>query len=548
MSKLPALAYAAAAPPLNGGVGTTIDAAATALGDVGYQRLGTGPGWPTIVRHELAPAEVGREIRRTPLASIVQMTDVHIIDAQCPARFEYLHPINGSAFRPHETLTVQGLIALVRRVNSLRFGPHTGRAFDAVVSTGDNTDNMELAELEWYLTVLNGGSVAANTGVPGIYEGVQNFGSELYWNPETSLTDQYKAAGFPAIPGLLEAAVQPVTSPGLETPWYSVFGNHDNSVSGVARYGIPPLDQMYTGNFKYASPGAAATRAVADGINTDPAALVSALSTLSIPPRLVTSDPRRRPLTPREYIAAHLNPVHTGPGPVGHGFAADAGKTGIGYYSFEIAPRVVGISLDSTNRAGFVDGSLGQAQFRWLEDTLRAGSSRFYDARGEFVHESTTDTYFVVFSHHTSDTMANLTPDPERPDEIRFSGTHLIELLQRFPNVLAWINGHTHRNQITPWPGPTPEQGFWEINTASHIDFPQLGRIIEVTDNSNGTVSLLSTLFEAMSPYAVDYSDFSPAGLASLYRELSFNDIHRSTSLMGSAQDRNVELLVKTLQ
>ncbi|MFE9579968.1 TIGR03767 family metallophosphoesterase [Nocardia sp. NPDC006044] len=539
---------ATARPLVSDGSGTTLDAVATPLGDHGYQRLGPGPGWPTIIRSDLAEPLPSREDRRVPLASVVQLTDVHIIDAQSPARFEYLHPINGSAFRPQETLTVQGLIALVHRINALRAGPHGGRAFDAVISTGDNCDNMEIAELEWFLTALNGGRIAPDTGLPNVYEGVQKFSSNQYWNPDDPIFDLYKQAGFPTVPGLLEAAIKPVDSPGLTTPWYSVFGNHDNSVSGVAPFGIPPLQAMYTGNLKYVSPASPTARAVSAAIDTDPAAIVAALSAATVPPRLVTADPARRPLSPREYIAAHLDPAHTGPGPLGHGFAPDAGETGIGYYSFEIAPQVVGISLDTANRAGLVDGSLGEAQFRWVEGLLRAGSSKFYDSAGYLTTEPKTDTYFLIFSHHTSATMDNLAPDPERPQELRYSGAQLIELLRRFPNVLGWVNGHTHMNKITPWPGPTPEQGFWEINTASHIDFPQLGRIIEITDNRDGTVSLFSTLFEAMSPYSVDYDDHSPLGLASLYRELSYNDIHRSADLAGAPPDRNVELVVKVLR
>src|ERR1035437_782135 len=53
--------------------------------------------------------------------------------------------------------------------------------------------------------------------------------------------------------------------------------------------------------------------------------------------------------------------------------------------------------------------------------------------------------------------------------------------------VLAWVNGHTHVNDINPRMGPTPERSFWEINTASHIDFPQHARLLEVVDNQDST-------------------------------------------------------------
>ena len=537
------VARAARLPVL--GAGTTLEAVAVPVGASGYRRLAAGPGWPTVVRTELAAARTGREDRRTPLASIVQLTDVHLVDAQSPARVEFLHPLIAAAFRPQETLTGQALVALVRRVNDLAKGPHTRRAFDAVVSTGDNTDNKEHAELTWFLTALNGGRFQPNTGAADRFEGVQNSGATLYWNPESSLQDQYKQAGFPQITGFLGAAIRPVTSPGLRTPWYCVFGNHDDSVQGTIPGGIAGIESLYTGSVKFEVPGSPAeAQAVASALALNPGLLPTALSAFSTPARTVTPDPKRKPFTPKQFIAAHLDPANTGPGPVGHGFTADAADTGIGYYSFEIAPGVVGVSLDSTNRAGFTDGSLGTAQVRWLEKVLRAGSSRYYDRSGSQVRRSVTDTWFVLFSHHTSDTMGNLLPDPAAPFERRWSGKELVDLLHRFPNVLAWVNGHTHDNRVTPWPGTTAEQSFWEVNTASHIDYPQLGRVIEVADNGDGTISLLATLFEADSPYSVDHGDLSPTGLASLYRELSFNDIHVDPTRVGAATDRNVELLL----
>ncbi|MFC4602661.1 TIGR03767 family metallophosphoesterase [Rhodococcus kronopolitis] len=524
--------------------GTTLEAVATPLGGSGYRTLTAGPGWPMVVRGELAGAQSGREERRRVLASFVQLTDLHILDAQSPMRFEYVHPFTGSAFRPHETLTTQGLVSLVSRINSLRGGPHTGRAFDAVVTTGDNTDNKEHAELGWLLTALNGGTFIPNTGAADRYEGVQNSGADLYWNPESSIQDMYKKAGFPEMPGLLGAALRPVTSPGLRTPWYSVFGNHDDAVSGTLPNGIPLLENMYTGSLKIEAPNSEQARAIGSAASSDPSAIPALLSALTTPPRVVTPDASRAPFTPRQYIAAHLDPANTGPGPVGHGFAPDAGESGIGYYSFEIAPGVVGISMDSTSRAGGVDGALGEAQFRWIEQTLQAGSSRYFDDGGRPVTQSRTDTYFLLFSHHTSDTMADLTPDPENPGERRYTGAQLVQLLNRFPNVLAWVNGHTHENRIAPRPGATPAQGFWEINTASHIDFPQHARIIEVVDNADGTVSLLTTLIESDAPYSVPHGDFSATGLASLYRELSFNDIHMEPEEMGVSGDHNTELVL----
>ncbi|RVW05392.1 TIGR03767 family metallophosphoesterase [Rhodococcus xishaensis] len=539
------LQYAGAAPLPTSVAGTTLEAVAIPLGSSGYRKLGAGPGWPTLVRTELAEAKDGREDRRTALASFVQITDVHIIDAQSPMRFEFVDSFNGSAHRPQETLAAQGLTALVRRINALASGPHTQREFDAVVTTGDNTDNKEFAELDWFLTALNGGTITPNTGASDRYEGVQDSDVEMYWNPGSSIQDEYKQAGFPEIPGLLDAAIAPFTSPGLNTPWYCVFGNHDDTPIGTFPNGIPLLERMYTGSLKFMEPGSPelVTSVSSAAVSGNVELVLAALSSFTNPPREVTPDLARTPFTKREFVAEHLKPENTGPGPVGHGFAPDGGETGIAYYSFEIAPGVVGIGMDSTNPVGLAEGSLGEEQFQWIEETLIAGSSRYYDTDGSPVSRQGTDTWFVLFSHHTS-SMDALLPDPANPSERRVPGSELVDLLHRFPNVLAWVNGHSHRNRVRPFEGATPEQSFWEINTASHIDFPQLGRIIEVADNSDGTVSLLATLFEADSPYAVDYTDLSPIGLASLYREFAFNDAAPSSTRAGNAQDQNVELML----
>ncbi len=151
----------------------------------------------------------------------------------------------------------------------------------------------------------------------------------------------------------------------------------------------------------------------------------------------------------------------------------------------------------------------------------------------------------VLFSHHTSTTMGNLLLDPRHFFELRHDGNALVALLQRYPNVLAWVNGHTHRNQITAHGHAVPERAFWEINTASHIDFPQHARIIEVTDNGDGTLSLFTTLIESAAPYGTAFDDTSDAGLASLYRELSFNDPYATPGAkLGTPLDHNTELLL----
>ncbi|ATY14991.1 TIGR03767 family metallophosphoesterase [Amycolatopsis sp. AA4] len=522
--------------------GTTLEQAAYGA-DTGYSRLSAGPGWPVAVRADLVEAKAGRDDRRTALGAFVQFTDLHITDTESPARFEYLHPFIASAHRPQETLGTVATSALVKRVNSLRAGPFTGRQFDFVMTTGDNTDNHELIELDWFLTTLNGGAITPNSGDPNRYEGVQASGNLAFWNPDRQLADDYTRKGFPQIPGLLEAGIAPFTAPGLNLPWYCTFGNHDDSVVGTLPEGIPGIEGWYTGKYKVIGKDESSARKLGTAIQNGQSVPLSELfggGTV----REVTPDPRRRPFSTSEFVKAHLAAKNTGPGPVGHGFT-DANSDGRNvYYTFRIAPGVTGISLDTTTQGGLADGSIGLAQFNWVEATLKRNSSTYYDFFGRKVTHSVTDELFVLFSHHTSGTMGNLLPDMRNLLDPRLNGDTFVAMLQRFPNVVAWVNGHTHLNKITPHVGKTPVQSFWEINTASHIDFPQHARIIELADNHDGTLSLFTTLIEADAPYAVDYSAHTPEALASMYREFSYNDIHANLSHVGETGDRNTELLL----
>ncbi|GHF35780.1 metallophosphoesterase [Streptomyces mashuensis] len=513
----------AAAPT---GAGTTLASVAAPRGTGGYRRLGAGPGWPRVVRSELAEGRSGREDRRTVLASFVQFTDLHLTDVQHPLRYEFFRSGEAGAWRPHEALTLPGVVSLVERVNKVRRGPVTGAPFRFVVTTGDNGDENAKIEAEWFLTALSGGRMNPQTGDPKHYEGVQNSNLKLYWHPDSALRDQDKQLGYPRIDGYLAAACRTVTSPGLNIPWYSTFGNHDLLSGGCYPAAGSFIAEVCVGGRKlqYIPPAEAKWLMEGETAGADPkgARIRDMLNKHRREMRTVTPDPRRVPLTPRQYAALHLEPRFTGRGPVGHGYTRENLDSGNLYYTFRVAEKVIGISIDSTDPGGHYQGSLGTAQLNWLDRTLAQ-------------HK---DEYALVFSHHPSWSMNNTTPDPARPQEARHGGDEILALLQRHNNVLAWINGHSHRNRIRP------RGSFWEIATASHIDYPQLARIIEITDNHDGTISLFTTLIESAAPYRTDFHDLSQTGLASLYRELAFNAPGNDTTLSGTPTDRNTELLL----
>ena len=534
--------------------GTTYESAIVRLSATGYTRLGEGPGFPLVVRAEMAEPKANREDRRRALASIVHLTDIHIIDAQSPARVEFIDryaegPASAvnAAYRPQEVLTSHVGESMVRRVRSLPGGPVTGRRFDCAVSTGDNTDNQQLNELEWFFTVLSGGRLTPNSGGPA-YEGVMDLEPTTYdvhyWHPdnEDPAADNYRLAGFPHIPGLLDAAVKPFDATGLGMTWYSVHGNHDGLAQGNLRSNAV-IEAVAVGPLKVVGLPAGLSPTDAERILTTPGEFDARLFTAG-PARPVTPDEGRRLHSFEEYIRAHME----APGePRGHGLGEANLQDGSLHYTFEVAPGVVGIALDTVHRAGYADGSMPASQLAWLEDRLKEMSSRWFEADGTEVRGGSTDKLVVLFSHHNLYTLGNPFPDPTDADDPKVNGPAIEELLHRYPNVVLWVNGHSHENRITPRPDPagrTP--GFWEVMTAAHVDHPQQARIVEIVDNGDATLSVFATLIEHAAPPAVAPGSTDPVALASVSRELAHNDPQeRAANRLGPPEARNVELLLR---
>ena len=143
----------------------------------------------------------------------------------------------------------------------------------------------------------------------------------------------------------------------------------------------------------------------------------------------------------------------------------------------------------------------------------------------------------MLFSHHTIATMDNPIRADDDPRE-RVLGDAVLELLLRYPNVVLWVNGHTHVNSVTAHARPAGAAapgGFWEVNTASHIDFPQQARIVELADNHDGTISIFGTIVDSAAPLAVPGALDTPQALAALSRELAANDWQERPAAPGAA-------------
>lgn len=539
--------------------------------DGGFHALSQGPGEPYVVRTDLGvQARAGREGRRRAVLAFAQLTDVHLVDAQSPARVEYTDrfddesPQTGifsSAYRAHEMLSTQVADSMVRRIAAIGVGPMTGVPLAFTMSTGDNVDNTQRNEVRWFIDILDGTPIRPDSGDLTRWEGVADsnalFYDPNYWHPDgvpaglsAATVDNYRRLhAFPLVTGLLDAARRPFAPLGVGMPWYAAYGNHDGLTQGNFPHYFP-FTELAVGSAKIIGVPGLNRGALQTAAQTgDVSALQGLLSTALVRP--VTADAGRAVLTRAQMVAEFFT---THGSPVGHGFTPRNVADGTAYYTIDppsAGVPVRGIVLDTVNPNGYDDGSLDTTQLAWLEQQLIAVSRRYYDASGTEVRRTgVTDRLVVVFSHHTIDTMtqtSTLIPGVVDPTA-RVDGATVQALLLRFPNVVLWVNGHTHVNQVVPYRGP--HGGFWEVNTASHIDWPEQARLLEIVDNRDGTLSLFGTIIDSAAPLAWDGRIDTTARLASLSRLLGANDPQApgvtggTDGRRGRVADRNVELLV----
>ena len=477
---------------------------------------------------------------RRSLAYLGHFSDMHIMDAQSPARLEPMaamdHVLWAGAMRPQDTLTVHVAAATVEAMAAARVSPVTGAPMTAAVVTGDSADMMSSLEQRWCVDVLDGATITPNSGAVGVYEGVQAWPEATYaYHPDDPSGDQFGAYGFPTVPGLLTAAVSnPVVSPGLPVPWFSVYGNHDTLLMGTIPVSAS-LRASAVGDTKVVAWEALGVD-VLSGFAADSSPLQRFVQTWisghskGSAVRTVTSDPARKLLEQADFMRLHLDSPAV-PGPVGHGFTPDNIASGRTWWSADAGPVLRLYGLDTCNQVMGADGAVPQEQFDWLRDELDRCAREKRLA--------------VVLSHHNSETLENGAQPAFGAGQRLVHAEEFVAMLTEHPVCVAWVNGHTHFNTVTAHPRADGTGGFWEITTASCIDFPQQQQTIDIVVNRDGTLSIFTTVLDHAAPVQPSAEDLSQQGLAAWSRELSANDwVANTVMLMGSVLDRNTELLL----
>jgi len=544
-------------------------------GASGFDQLGTGAGEPYTVREAgFGAAQPGREGRRVSLAYFGQLSDFQLADEESPARVEFSDPAGSpveAAFRPWEALEPFIDDAMIRQVNAfsgaspVAAGDSSRAAMNFAIDTGDSADSQQLNETEWVRTLLEGGTLDPGSGidpalyshplcpaigVPGAaeaarYTGVQDYDdyipgpSRYFYDPDEP---SGASAGWPEYPGLMDRAQQPFEAAGLDVPSYVAFGNHDGLVQG---------NQAANAAFEQVATGCTKTM---EGV-----------------PTLVPPDPARRYVSKAQFKQV----FEEGDQADGHGFGdvdpveEDASHGAAGYYSFVPVPGLRMVALDTVCEGGVAgpcaDGNVDDPQYRWLEGVLEKATA--------------ADQLVVIFSHHAIPSLTANVPDEAAPPctgpdshghdtnpgcdvDPRLStpihlGDDMVALLHRYPNVIAWVAGHSHVNDVTPYPDPSGNgHGFWSIRVAAEADWPQQARLLQVFDNRDGTLSIFGTIVDHASAATAPApgtaaSSLSPTDLASIGRTLSYNDVQTGGRACspepcgeGGPDDRNVELLV----
>lgn len=499
-----------------------------------YRAVTALAGEPHEIRKDLVGDSAPQVVEsRAAITAIAHVTDLHVMDVESPARFEYINrewldPRFRDLLtmqRPHEAMNMHAIDAMVRTLNAIDAAPVTGAPLGLVAMTGDAIDNVQRNELTNFLTLLDGGMVHPDSGAPG-YEGVQavEWPDDICWKPDGPADgDAFRRdLGFPQAPGLIDRAIQPFEATGLRLPWLGCHGNHEEVCQGMGIV-TPALAKAMVGSRKPVAPP--------PGLNAD-----TAVDTFIERPEFfmsgdtleVTPDGNRRPITRSEFVEAHYASG-------AHGFTEQNRRDGTAYYVHDTRD-VRFITLDTVCAAGDADGSIDAPQLHWLERRLEEAHSSFRSRDGSTVRTRHRDRLVVVLSHHGFDSLAN--PRAEQRNE------QLLGLLVRFQNVVLWLNGHTHANRITPRADPHGGHGFWEVTTCSLVDWPCQARLVELFDAGDGLLGIACTMLDhdgSVRAGGIEFDD-----LAGWHRELAANvpsngfDSWRT----GTRADRNAILLL----
>jgi hypothetical protein len=414
----------------------------------GYSSWQWGPGEDEGQQLTNMPSSYMGATNAARLLSFLSISDAHITDKESPSQAIYASyhggkGYNPSTYSPVMLYTPQVLNEAVKTANAInRLTP-----FDFAISLGDDANGPQYNELRWFIDIMDGQPITPSSGA---HVGAANID---YQEP-------FHAAG-------LDAAI----------PWYAVLGNHDHFWMGgmpIAYFQESFTNEdvlLYANAFMGTIDG---STPYGDVIDVGPVTNFIVGGVTNTPK--VAADPNRYALTTSNWMREFFNTTSK---PVGHGFNLDNITNDFACYSFEPktdVPIKVIVLDDTMTDEDYVQngqGSLDTNHFNWLVHELDLGQAQ--------------NQLMIVAAHVPLELIGTNSPIPN---------TNLLAALHSHPNLLLWICGHVHINNIIPQPSPylgRPEYGFWEVETASLRDFPQEFRTFEILRNTDNSISIRVT-------------------------------------------------------
>jgi len=438
----------------------------------GYGKWNYTKGLPYDKRQDLLPEDYDNTsvTHAARLLNFFTMSDIHITDEESPVSAIFFGYKGGtsSAYSPVMLYTTQVLDAAVQTINVL----HLKKPFDFGLSLGDVDNSDQYNELRWYIDVLDGKTITPDSGVK----------DDPVPGPLNDYQDTFKAAG-------LNKTIK----------WYQTLGNHDHFYTGflapndyfrqtlvgenIINLGMvfnDPLGMNGRGIYMGSING---TTPYGDIIGIGP------VKDFTSPPKVLAADPDRRSLSVTDWISAFLN---TSSSPQGHGFNQTNADSGFACYSFEpkadIPIKVIVLDDTQSDDDPIDPGSLGMGhatldnkRYTWLVNELDEGQA---------------ENKLMIIAAHIP---IGVLPAGDMAGWSRFAPVteaQLITKLRTYPNLLLWVAGHRHVNQVTPFNSTDPahpELGFWEVETSSLRDYTQQFRTFEIVRNSDNTISIFAT-------------------------------------------------------
>lgn len=469
-----------------------------------------GNGSKVITRTDIAPGSLGIASGNSEkLMRFFTITDIHINDPETPAQAIYYgycgnnieckknvgaSPI-ASAFSPIMLYTTHVLDAVMQTINIL----HHSNAFDFGISLGDTCNNTQYNELRWYINVIDGGiEISPHSGA-------------------RAGADRYMPFG-------LDKTI----------PWYQVLGNHDHLWIGSFPV-VQKLKDAYVGEniLKLGNMLVDCFDAIdkdtyymgsINGVLDNGDMELTCVGPVDNPFNLINNkcintikaDNNRRSLSVvgsssvTNWMKEFFN---TTSNPVGHGFTKNNLDTGLAYYSFEPKPGIKIIVLNNTMPSVKVDnvdvygyGYLDKDQYNWLVSELNSGQSQ--------------NKLMIIAAHIPINVIPVDSSGEAWTSKSPISQAKLLTTLHQYPNLIMWIAGHRHVNAVTLQESPDPahpEFGFWEVETASLVNFPQEFRTFDIYRNNDNTVSIVTVSVDPAVNVGGDINSLYPAAKSRYY-------------------------------